>query len=614
MILPESFAVSELNLMKANQTALRSVWFAFFFCFRTVVLCILIFAQQNDLQAQSVPLPKEASSWTGKDFSAKLQTLHKSLTSNQLEAFKAQQIAELRADQRQEFFDGFLQQIFASEDYAKAQMNAWMLDHFQIDNSDPESLRRIDRSGWDTDSYRKWLTQNFTQNTRFDEFLQSQLLGIPDPASGLPTYAWYLAGQWSNYRITESLSPIESNLIRQFQTALDSIHKTETKDWERLVEQSQKDSNEIKRWWQSLRTWPVIPSHELVWSWPEDSDAKQAIPNSLREPPEGQALRGFREWTLVIDTKLTKECIDSIEPIVLFVQSQDGEIAQEIQRTLLIELRQGRLCVSLIHDARISYQEIQTDEALPSDQAIQIAIVNDGLGRSDSIRILVNGQTQSTKPSAMAKGYLKEMVSGKENRWKIGQVLGRNSQIEQVQVYRLALSPPECRGLAQSPWMGTWEEMNEPTRIEWVEHYARRLDAQWRYQRESRSHYVANLAAVKESASMVPVIGDLDQPIFLTQTQRFPCTLRSTLKNDAGSPSDVLSTMPKDWSTTGKRWEIEEFARTEAIRTWRAMHRYADVSRRASDIPEDLVLEFTTHLDRKRLLGALASLLLLELP
>jgi hypothetical protein len=44
------------------------------------------------------------------------------------------------------------------------------------------------------------------------------------------------------------------------------------------------------------------------------------------------------------------------------------------------------------------------------------------------------------------------------------------------------------------------------------------------------------------------------------------------------------------------------------------MHRYADVSRRASDIPEDLVLEFTTHLDRKRLLGALASLLLLELP
>lgn len=598
--------MSESKSFKENQTPTKKVWFSFLFA--------ILFAGSESLLAQSIELPKQAAIWSGQEFVAKIQRAHRALTNTHLDAAKTQQIAGLTAAERQEFFDRFLKEIFASDDYAKAQADAWILDHFQIDYSKPQSMESVERSGWDTDRYRKWVIQSFSSNTRFDEFLQSQLVGTAGDASNLPTHAWYLAGQWSNYPIAQNLSPIESNLIGQFKTALESIEKTETKDWTRLIELSQKDNNEIKRWWQSLRIWPTVPGDELVWSWPKDGDQQPSDSIAMHEPKEGQALRGFREWTLVIDAKIPKEMIDKLDPIVLFAQCANGKIHDEPQRTLLVELRQGRVCVSLIHDTRISFEQVQTDEAVVADDPIQIAIVNDGLGRHDSVRVLVNGQTQSTKRDPLAKGYLKEIVFGKNNQWVIGKGASSEPVIEQVQVYRLALSPPECRGLAQCPWMGTWEEIGEPNRAEWVEHYARRVDVQWRYQRESRGHYEANLAAVKESASMTPILRDANQPIYLTQTQRFPNTLLSTPTPIHQNPEDIATTTPKDWSQSGSRWNLEKFAKSEAKRTWQSMMSYADLSDRQVDIPESVNSEFTNHRDRKRLLGELLKLLLVELP
>jgi hypothetical protein len=285
---------------------------------------------------------------------------------------------------------------------------------------------------------------------------------------------------------------------------------------------------------------------------------------------------------------------------------------------LLVQLQQGRVCVGLIHDSRISFEQVQTIEAVAADQPIQIAIVNDGLAKPDSIRILVNGQIQPTQRHPMAKGYLKEIVAGKLNRWGISSGISKGSGhypvIEQVQVYRLALSPPECRGLAQCPWVGSWEEIDEPNRLEWIEHYARRVDVQWRYQRESRSHYVANLAAVKESTSMIPVLRDANQPIFLTQSQRFPYTLYSIPTLRIEDPSEVTTTKPVDWSQSGNRWEIERFSKAEAKRTWQSMLRHADLIDLQVDVPEPLISEFAMHQDRNRLLGHLTKLLLAELP
>jgi len=598
--------VSEPNLIKENQAFRKSVWFSFLFA--------ILIAGSERLQAQSIELPKQAAIWSGQEFAAKIQRAHRALTNTHLDAAKTQQIAGLTTAERQEFFDRFLKEIFASDDYAKAQADAWMLDHFQIDYSKPESMESVERSGWDTDSYRKWVIQSFSSNTRFDEFLQSQLVGTVGDNSKLSTHAWYLAGQWSDYQIAQNLSPIESNLIGQFKTALESIEKTETKDWTRLIELSQKDNNEIKRWWQSLRIWPTVPGDELVWSWPKNGDQQPSDSIAMYEPKEDQALRGFREWTLVIDAKIPKEMIDKLDPIVLFAQCANGKIHDEPQRTLLVELRQGRVCVSLIHDTRISFEQVQTDEAVVADDPIQIAIVNDGLGRPDSVRVLVNGQTQSTKRHPLAKGYLKEIVFGKNNQWVIGKGASSEPLIEQVQMYRLALSPPECRGLAQCPWMGTWEEIGEPNRAEWVEHYARRVDVQWRYQRESRGHYEANLAAVKESASMTPVLRDANQPIYLTQTQRFPNTLLSIPTPIHQNPEDIATTTPKDWSQSGSRWDFKKTANAEAKRTWQSMLSYADLSDRQVDIPESVISEFTNQQDRKRLLGELLKLLLVELP
>ena len=113
---------------------------------------------------------------------------------------------------------------------------------------------------------------------------------------------------------------------------------------------------------------------------------------------------------------------------------------------------------------------------------------------------------------------------------------------------------------------------------------------------------------------MTPVLRDANRPIYLTQSERFPNSLLSTPTQVHGNPDDIATTTPKDWSQSGSRWDPEKFANAEAKRTWQSMLGYAELSDRQVDIPEPLISEFIKYRDRKRLLGELVKLLLVELP
>jgi hypothetical protein len=540
---------------------------------------------------------------------ASVERTHRALTGLDLESSRARDLANTPKDRRTEVFDKFLGELLASDAFAQAQSDTWMLDHFAYvsDRLDAAGLDAagLDAAGWDTPGFRRWLIDRYQDNTPYDRFVQSQLDGTNEATSLLATHAWYLAGQWSNYKIAESPTPIESNLVRQFRTALESIERSEQKDWQRLVEQTQqierqKRANPVRDSWQALRTWPAVADPDPLWTWP-DPTAVDFGPHEFRIVSNPPKLRWFRPWTLALVARFPKELLAQSEPVCIFEQSQSAESPwaespwmdpARAQRVFRLELIQGRLVVRLIHDARISCQLVQTKEALPADAILHLAITNDGLGRSDSIRVVIDGQCMNTEPVDASCRIYKEIVTKEPSSWRIGTSDHLGWRLEQAMLYRECLSVPEIQGLADALWIDDWYEMEPGVQTQWIEHYAKRFDSQWRYQRESRDHYVSNIAAVLESQSMLPVLNSPEEPIFLVQSERFPNSLVSLAdpSNAPGpslepsSPSALVQTQANRWRIeSGGKLEPQSLARSEIQRTWRAMLLYAGKSQRNLD-------------------------------
>ena len=590
---------SEKNRTDAGmQITYQAFCMPVFFRVACTALLLLFFLRCDQGFSQDLALPRSALESDPQSYKTLLERVHRSLTAKPLAIDKAEELANLPASKRHNGLDRLVRETLESEAFAQAQAQAWMLDHFEINTQDPETLRNLKASGWDTDAYQKWLQQAIVDNTRFDLFVQNQLTGDRESSSLIPTHAWYLAGQWSNYEILANPTPIESNLIRQFKTATESIEKAETLDWLRLQTELKKENNQILRWWRLQNRWPQVPREDLIFSWPTTSE----------KPP---SIRAFREWTLVLAGRFSKEQIESQKPLVLFVQSYDGQVAQSPQRSLIVELREGRPFVRLIHDARISTLEAMCHDPLPPDTSTQIAIVNDGLGRPDSIRIFIDGHPQKLRDSQVPSRCYKEILSPIANQWRFGPTPGENRGLEQVDFYRLALSGPECRGLADDVWSEVWNELDDAMKLEWADHYARRVDLQWRYQRESRGHYAANMAAIFESQSLLPVLGRPDQTILLTHPERFPNTLLGEKKMDAVQNGQVVHTQADAWKVTGSPESIDPMARTEVARSWRWMTQWSGIKNRSEWKSDRWMDEFAKDWDRRKMLCNLISELLI---
>jgi len=613
-----------------NQIASKAIWF--FGSISLWVACVWAVAAliANNVFSQQAGLPESVAQWSRPFWIDQLDRASRALTNKALDPEQIESLGSIPPTGRLQAFDRFLTELLESKECASANARAWMLDHFQLSDNDSERELRIRRSGWDSELYRSWLFDCFHKNLRFDQLVQQQLSGGDSTESKVPTHAWYLANQWGNYQILRNPTPIESNLARQFQAALDSIQRTEAKDWKRLLDHSIKETNEIKSWWQQQRTWPKAPVEDLVWSWPSGSESLSA-PQDTRESLDGlvaieppaklagnrsyrvykaPAMKMFREWSLVLTARFSKELIESSQRVPVFIQSSDGKLLDPEQRSMVIEMRRGFLHVKLTHDTTISQHEVLTRNPLPADRIVHLAIINDGLGNSDSIRILIDGQQEQAEPHEGAEGCYKEIVFDQENCWAFLAPTDGDWQIDEVAFYRVALSVPECRGLSDSMWLDTWDDLER--KEEWVKHYAMRVDPQWRYQRESRSHYVSNLKSIYESESMLPVLAGQDQPIFLVQADRFPLSLVSENTTVASTSDSVAQSTARAWSVPGENIKFETLARSEIRRTWRMMLRHLELPDRDVNLSGQLLGDFMSDWDRRRMIRSLVPLIIEE--
>jgi hypothetical protein len=100
-----------------------------------------------------------------------------------------------------------------------------------------------------------------------------------------------------------------------------------------------------------------------------------------------------------------------------------------------------------------------------------------------------------------------------------------SGELEDMESYRVAITEPELAGLSQSSEWMTWDELDARGKMGWIEHFARRIDPHWRYERESHLYYLSNLASLRSTIPLVPIMNgnklvSLDEHV--ARGDRFP--------------------------------------------------------------------------------------------
>jgi len=479
---------------------------------------------------------------------------------------------------RSQAFEAFVDELLSSDSYAQWRAQTWI--------NDMMSKPAIDRGeylGWSFESYRRWLIDSARRNDRFDAFLRMQCIGDGQLRSDqrmLPTAVWYFSGHRSAFDVIELPTPIESNLLRPFRESLESIVQAEERDWQRLNKGTEASGGAVEKWYRGELDYPKVPEEILAWQWPHaqglDEQARVTNGDSSIEHM-GQPLRAIRDWTMVFQLNVSPEALASDLPIVIFEQQeisqgtkpppelqrepqpepqheqiheQMHDVTDRVGRTLRLELVHGHLQLSLVHDQDVSELVLRTKHTIHNG-TLHIAVVNEGLGGPGSVRLVVDSkpldlavdEAEATSGAAR-KRLWKEIVRSEKVRWRLTQRSVAGIECQDAKVFRLGLSIPELRGLTESFFKSDWESLEEEEKRLWVEHYAKRFDSQWRYQRESRAYYAGNLKSIQESEAMVPVLASGNVLVEVGSRDVFPASLLNAFEESLKSDmqSDTQST------------------------------------------------------------------------
>lgn len=519
---------------------------------------------------------------------------------------KVREVMQQTKEARLNALRRLIDELLSREEYVRWYADGWMQAVCSED-----ARARCEVADWDVGVYRKWLMESIRNNDSFDSFLRRHFIGDERLRSDrimIPTAVWYLAGHSGGYQVLEEPTTIEANLLRPFRESLTSIEKAERRDWDRL-----ETSKTFEQWYRTLVDFPKPPQEELVGQWTLNDDFRSGSLNDLHNIHQTSiALKAFREWSLVLDVSLEPQATRSVVPVVIFEQvsgsAQEAEQGESQEappmRVLRISMVEGHLQIALIHDALASRVLVRTRNALtPGDH--QVVLANEGTGNRQGIYVVVDGTLQNLESMetelgsvpeengvqsvVSAEALCKEVMRGDRALWRVA--VGGESAIKtrQISIYRVALSVPESVGLTEAGIKTDWEDLDKVQKEEWRTHYARRHDAQWRYQRESRLYYLGSIQSIRESVSMIPTLQDSRRAIALRNGAGFPwrwfssMQRREEVRSDHSRLNSALAMLVElglnSESETLQPEAVERIALEEIKRVWEGLLRQVGESR-----------------------------------
>jgi hypothetical protein len=329
------------------------------------------------------------------------------------------------------------------------------------------------------------------------------------------------------------LDEAQKQQVKALENAMRSIKKAYSDELKKL-----EASNTVEDWYASIAGWPEPNEAWLSGDFPLDgpigTEPVQQLVNRAHPDKPGkteadrvttqqdglhsailldgeQALlfpnsgvfsrkQGF---TLCLELKVPTR----FERAVVLHRTQSGSDAGSRGYELVIE--DGHFILGVIHDRHSSAIRIRCKQALPISKWMHVAVVYGGTNSSDDTHLYIDGKRCDVDvlQDSLHKDILYEHAdvslsigARKQDRGLVGGL------VDHFQIYDSALTAVEVAGIAtNTPWL-TWEELSEPQRDLWREHYAMREDTQCKYHLESFRHYFNSLSDIVQNADELMVM------------------------------------------------------------------------------------------------------------
>lgn len=521
---------------------------------------------------------------------------------------------DLPSQQRVRWLAERIEQWTQSRSFAQTQAKTWVVDRCggEFDGN------KI----WDFRLHDDWIRKSIARNESFLTFTQSQLAGdvmFDAPEARLGTTTWFRCGNcpqtadeprssrgrplWIHSSPTldelpenlkwTSLSRLpwlycdasESQRMRllDLEASMVSVLKTEQRDWERLLRDPA-----VARWYQSQSGWPTPNPADKTFDRSEQR-ATSAVNGSVNDPQPSYAManpwRYAEPWTVVLEFEVRDNNPSVSEEPHVLVRQRSTHSAPSIKgQTCSIEWDDGKIGVRLIHSLPHSHIAIETEPSFRKAGVYSLAIVYDGFPSVEAVRVWGDGRWLSVR--SMHEALVRDFASDESQVLEvIGSSDGSSVRVMQMESYRSALSAFELEGWRQAVAWKEWEACSEDEQLGAREHYARRVDLQWRYQRESLSFYASSFASVLAKVGMVPV-ADSDS--------KEPLAIPEPLYGALGSAVNPQNLTPARRQSLAR--ECEEkiaslLAINEVVRQWRRMLATAGATEKVKTFDEESMLQ-----------------------
>lgn len=330
-----------------------------------------------------------------------------------------------------------------------------------------------------------------------------------------------------------------------YQKAITSIEQAFAQDIERL-----RNSDTVATWHRKRRSASLINEMDLIASFGFDEGDSNQLVNLIDGEPSGALVSnarcsradtrtvfvpgdGYAEFPKLYDFGETDE-------FSFVLEARFDSLGNETSRLLERASSPSGTYAWLIDSKRLAFVwydsisekmfGVRSTSELPINRWLSLSVTCDGVGGKRTAVLYCDGErlpSEAFTPQSLpithraadvAKPFNTEfsklatipgtaepfVVTGRPLR--LGSHVPTGTMIDDFNVFRVALTDVEMRELCSEQEDLSWDELETDQREIWIEHYARRIDPQGKYQRESLQYYAANLLDLSKSVLRVPVL------------------------------------------------------------------------------------------------------------
>ncbi|MCU0709104.1 MAG: hypothetical protein MUF23_12510 [Pirellula sp.] len=437
----------------------------------------------------------------------------------------------LTKDQRLPWISMRLVEWTRSPAFVEHQLQAWLQDR-----SGPIDSDRF--PAWNFQRHEDWIRKNIDGNESFLTFMQRQLAGASLTAQGednIATASWFrtfaldlehqelgldpslafiqssrptperlpISLKWSDLShfpgVVHDCSQETAKRLQDIEAAMESVLNSEQRDWQRIL-----IDEGPRRWHGKQIDFPRPDPMELTFDLSAIGD-EQA--NNFSFEAWNSPWRHTEPWSVILELEVARmDRISSSSPITLLRQiASDAKGGNHHEHECAIVWDQGSIQVRLSHAYPQSYLAINTPPIIVEPGRTMIAIVYDGLPTTQSLRVWSQGKWQPQQ--SLHDVLLQDFATPLPQKLEISRGTASSAvRVNQVECYRSALTELELKGWTQE---STWKDWGACTLEEQYasrEHWAKRVDLQWRYQRESLLFYANSFATALARCSFMPIL------------------------------------------------------------------------------------------------------------